>query len=157
MVTPVTKMKILILRTAVLVFLASSHFALATEPWEGTYRWDNEAQQNKPGNVTKYVNLRVAVEQDGKVILSCEVFWKPGMDADFGAVVEQTALIDRTLPDGTIAKVIPFAFEDGNENKGTGEVEIQGSIARVRIVNTEINFPEAARQYGAYQLQKQSP
>lgn len=142
---------------AILVFLAAAHFALATEPWEGKYRWDNEAQQNKPGNVSKYVNLRVAVEQDGKVILSCDVFWKPGMDADFGAVVEQTALIDRTLPDGTIAKVIPFTFEDSNENKGTGEVEIQGSIAKVKIVNTEINFPEAARQYGAYQLQKQSP
>lgn len=146
-----------LLKTAIIVFLAATHFALATEPWEGTYRWDNEAQQNKPGNVTKYMNLRVAVEQDGKITLTCDVFWKPGMDADFGAVVEQTALIDRTLPNGTMAKVIPFTFEDSNENKGTGEVEIQGSIARVKIVNTEINFPEAARQYGTYQLQRQSP
>lgn len=145
------------MKTAILVFLAAAHFALATEPWEGTYRWDNEAEQNKPGSVTKYVNLSVAVEQDGKVTLSCDVFWKPGIDADFGAVVEQTAIIDRTLPDGTIAKVIPFTFEDSNENKGTGEIEIQGSIARLTIVNTEINLPEAARQYGAYQLQRQLP
>ena len=145
------------MKTAILVFLTSARFAFGAEPWEGTYRWDNEEEPNKPGHVSKYVSLRVAVEPDGKVTLSCQVFWKPGMDADFGAVVEQTALIDRTLADKTIAKVIPFTFEDSNDNKGTGEVEIQGLMARVTIVNTEINFPEAARQYGAYQLQRQSP
>ena len=135
--------------------LTWASLAGAAEPWEGTYRWDNKGQESQHGNVFQYVSLRVAIGADGKLVLSCGVFWKPGMDADFGAVVEPSLVEQRTLEDGTTATVIPFTFEDSNENKGTGEVEIRGLFATLKIVNTDIIFAPAARQYGTYQLRKE--
>jgi hypothetical protein len=77
------------------------------------------------------------------------------MDADFGAIIDRKNIIDRALTDGTVVKVIPFSFEDSNGNKGTGEVEIKGLAATLRITVANRVLPEAARQYGTYQLQKQ--
>jgi hypothetical protein len=109
------------LKTALCIWFAFASLALGAESWEGTYRWDNERQQDKLGGVAKYVTLRVSVEQDGKIVLSCEILWKPGMDADFGAVVERSAVSDRTLGDGTIAKLFPSGLKVAMTTRVTGK------------------------------------
>ena len=142
------------LKIGILLWTALAPMASGVEPWEGRYIWTNDNEGSSPATISKHVSLQLSVGEDGKVIVSCEVLWKPGMDADFGAIVESSALVDRTLEDGTVAIVIPFSFEDSNENKGTGEIEVNGSSATIKIVNAEVTFPESARQYGTYQLRK---
>jgi hypothetical protein len=137
-------------------FLSLSSIALSSEPWEGDYVWSNSGTEQDYGSVHQSVTVNVAVQNDGKVGISCEVLWTPGVDADFGATVERSAMFDRVLGNGRTAKIIPFTFTDSNDNQGAGELEIDGATATLRIWTTEKAFPEAARQYGTYHLSKQS-
>jgi hypothetical protein len=130
--------------------------AIAAEPWEGRYVWNNSGKEELNGHVHQSVTLDLSISDASNANLSCEVNWTPGMDADFGAIIDRKNIIDRTLADGTVVKVIPFSFEDSNGNKGTGEVEIKGLAATLRITVTNRVLPEAARQYGTYQLGKQT-
>src|SRR2546429_7868744 len=114
-------------------FFSMTITAFCSEPWEGTYEWDNEGHVPQYGNIRQIVELKVFVDQAGKVGLTCEIWWKPGGIADFGAVIERSAVVNRTLDNGTVVKVIPFALDDSADNTGTGEVEINGTSAILRV------------------------
>jgi len=135
-------------------FTALAFPCLGAPPWLGTYTWNNTGAESQYGNVSQTCELQLSLDPGGKVEISCEVYWQPGMDAGFGAEISQTGIVSTKKANGTFILILPFTFEDSTQNKGTGKITITRSTALLEVTTTQVNEPRAARQYGTYKLKK---
>ena len=145
--------RLLLIAAVVLIIPSSAPAAETVRPWDGDFSWNNTGAESDYGNVNQSVELSLKSTSEN-VEIGIVIRWQAGATIEMGAALKLTEVVSQTDSQGTPEYVLPFAFKDPFQNKGTGKITINGQTAKLSLDATEVIDSRAARQYGDYLLQR---